>query len=876
MIVVEDRDKGEIIRFFLVDAHVNLGCIQAGKLEQEFGPDRLLRYYNHLENRIYEYAARYPESFSYLPRRAYRYLMEPDIFKTIRIDTMGQIQYSWLADQFVGTALSSVSSKKLEKKQSLENAQRMQNIARSSTLSTRLYYFRELGLTSKPGEAWGLILNAPLLDNLDNIARRVLNNAIQMHLPIGVRLNQQDEIIQLVDWLISVKERGLEAPRLLIMPNSLRSFDENLLRLLDIPNTNLVTTNASISSLSSVISALKKKHPKDWAKRLIFGSGYPETQRGDSLSEILCFLLSKNLNLHHRELQLILGGNMLRLLPGRPPFLSFIETKTRVQAVQQLGKVASGELSRVFRVIGRKHMRDFCSCDMLIADDGAFVPTNQAFLSITKPNENTATGLGIILDQEESLALYGWNDKISSKIDSRDARAFLRAIDASLATESKTLTDINELQVLTDSVLDSLRIEADEDVVSSLRYILGIGDEKGGNISLNSEDMTALNLNEGEIIIVLESDSRRWWGAKAFSHGQLDKRHISTSKEFAAFLNLEEEAMVDVLKYSREMQYPSEVIMKYDAHPQSISPILPSFFHLHESDIDDALRKVYVGEGTDYKLVIGSRHIHLELQTTRPELETGQLCDLMQAYTRYVPKCLMEEFNLVICLETSEKMAVKKIAMDSPIALRTRLSERRHLFDDLENLKERIQEQTSMSDASIAAILILLNSMVENRTPGRFSFLTYDERIRKFSIQKGHDLDTSIGFRTEFSTKEVRDSLFYSVIDSAQEMIGVSKPEMVHRAIAESLEDFGSDRPTLVLVFTTRWNQDAENSVPFLKAISKRDNYQVDVILPYQNESTVSDSDNLNISFHSIERFSLLEFDKYILNTVGKLLQKDR
>ncbi|TFG14775.1 hypothetical protein EU537_02215 [Candidatus Thorarchaeota archaeon] len=875
MIVVEDRDNGEIIRFFLVDANVNLGCIKAGNLEQEFGPERLLRYYNHLEDRIYEYAARYPDSFAYLPRQAYRYLMQPKAFKTISTGSMGETDHIWLADQFVGTALSSVSSKRLDTKQSIENARKVQKLATTSNFSMRLYALSDLGLALSKDEHWGLISDVHLLENLDDAAQKMLKNAIRINLPIFVRLHKQQDITKLVAWLISVKERGLEPPKVLLIPHVLKKFNDNLLRLLDIPNTCLITTNASISNLSSVISGLKKNHPQNWAKKLAFGSGYPETQRGNSLSEIISFLLSRNLDLDHRELQLILGGNMLRLLPGRPPFLSFIETKSMVQARQHLGKVASGEISRIFRVIRRKDMRSFCSCDFFLEDEGGIVATNKAFLSVTKPGEKIATGIGLLTDQEDALELHGWNEGLSQYVDSRNAQGFLQTIESSLAANTKTLTDINDLQVFTDRVLESLRIGADEDVASSLHFILGTGVEEGINVSLHPQDMIALGLEEGDIIIILESNSRRWWGARACPNEHLDKRHLSTSRKVAEILNLKEDSRVDVLKYARDVCHPSDVVVKYDALPQSVSPILPSFFHLHESAIENILGTVFLGEGTNYKVVIGNRKINLELQSTKPEMEPGDLCDIKHSDIKFVPKCLMEEFNLIICLETSERMVVKNIPMNGPATVRARLNEGRLQSDGLKKLEERIQEQISMADASIAAILILLNSMVENRTLGRFSFLTYDKKIRKFTIQKGHDLDTSIGFKTEFSAKEVRDSLFYSVIDSAQEMIGSSNPELVHRAVAESLEDFGSDRPTLVMVFASEWSKDAEGSLPFLRAISKSENYQIDVFLPEQNKLSKGQSgNNLKISFHSLERFSLHEFDKYVLKTVDELLKK--
>ena len=53
---------------------------------------------------------------------------------------------------------------------------------------------------------------------------------------------------------------------------------------------------------------------------LAFASSYPETQIGDSVSEILSYFFSRNLSASPAEIQRIIGGNMLELLPPRPPY----------------------------------------------------------------------------------------------------------------------------------------------------------------------------------------------------------------------------------------------------------------------------------------------------------------------------------------------------------------------------------------------------------------------------------------------------------------------------------------------------------------------------------------------------------------------------
>ena len=49
-----------------------------------------------------------------------------------------------------------------------------------------------------------------------------------------------------------------------------------------------------------------------------------------------------------------------------------------------------------------------------------------------------------------------------------------------------------------------------------------------------------------------------------------------------------------------------------------------------------------------------------------------------------------------------------------------------------------------------------------------------------------------------------------------------------YRSIAEYLEDFGSERPTLLLVFSGNIGKYDEEHLPFIQAIKENDRYQIE------------------------------------------------
>ncbi|MHA2068484.1 MAG: hypothetical protein ACXABY_29325, partial [Candidatus Thorarchaeota archaeon] len=99
MLVVEDTAEGEVRRFILVDALIQLGEVQAGSQNRVFDPNRVLSFYGMVENQLHDYSSKYPEAFKYIPRRAYVYLKKPPILSELYYDVSSS-DVGWFADLF--------------------------------------------------------------------------------------------------------------------------------------------------------------------------------------------------------------------------------------------------------------------------------------------------------------------------------------------------------------------------------------------------------------------------------------------------------------------------------------------------------------------------------------------------------------------------------------------------------------------------------------------------------------------------------------------------------------------------------------------------------------------------------------------------------
>ena len=388
MIIVEDIEASEIHRFVVVDASLQLGIVRAGTYIQTFDPDRAFSYYNMVENQLHDYAAHYPGAFKYLPRRAYDYLKKPRLLSEFMQGASELSQSSWLADFLVVKPLVGFGDTILPSQQQAANVESVYRWATLPPNSPRLYHLQDMRFGRRTPAGWGCKLNASdLHQSTKGPNRNDLLECVKSGRPIFIELESPDDLDPLLEWIILLKEAGLNPPKLVLKARSQKDWGKDITRLLDIPNSKLLTAGATISSLATIIRYMRKQQGDElWSKRLMFASSYPETQIGDSVSEILSYFLSRNLSASPEEIQRIIGGNMLDLLPPRPSFLVYTENKKSVMAEESLGKAALNELVRILQLLDARKMLRIVSIDHMIEDDGGSIDLDSAVLTVVEPN----------------------------------------------------------------------------------------------------------------------------------------------------------------------------------------------------------------------------------------------------------------------------------------------------------------------------------------------------------------------------------------------------------------------------------------------------------------------------------------------------------
>jgi hypothetical protein len=105
-----------------------------------------------------------------------------------------------------------------------------------------------------------------------------------------------------------------------------------------------------------------------------------------------------------------------------------------------------------------------------------------------------------------------------------------------------------------------------------------------------------------------------------------------------------------------------------------------------------------------------------------------------------------------------------------------------------------------------------------------------DKNPSKFTIQKVGESQEYIEFDDDIQNEEVFTSLIYSVLDAGELPEGDTNPESIFRSIAELLEDFGPERPTLVIVCSNKLGNPEGEIDSYLQAISANTNYRIDLL----------------------------------------------
>ncbi|MFW9768936.1 MAG: hypothetical protein ACFFF9_06370 [Candidatus Thorarchaeota archaeon] len=879
MIVVEDIEANEIHRFVVVDSSLQLGIVRAGQDIRTFDPDRVYSFYRMVENQLNDFASLYPGAFRYLPRRAYDYLRVPRLLSEFYHGTTASSESSWIADYLVIKPLINLGETVLPTLQQDANANSVYRWATQPPQSPRVYHLQDMRSGRRTEVGWGCVLRTiDLPVALKGPNRKDLLNYIKTDKPLFIELGPSEELDPLLEWLVLLKQAGLKTPRLVLGAKNQKEWGQNITRLLDVPGSKVLTSGATISSLSALVRHMRKtQSDADWSKRLIFSSAYPETQFGDSISEVFSYLLSRNLAAEPEEIQRILGGNILSIFPPRPAFLQYEENTTSVVAEESLGKAAMNELARILQILDARKMLGIVSIDHMIENDGGKVYLDSCVLTLKGPTSPTALSLALLLEKNGSVLVSGWKNAFSESLLSRDGILLATLIRANAKLEGPIFGSPAHLTRFDKALLSCLHIERPSEILSALHFGVEIAKSESGVFFMCEEDMKALEVTDEDHILALDINTGQWCAGVARQHPKCGERSIVVSESDALLFGFKNSTIVNLVRYDGEITDLKEVVLSYYSPQVTSNSELSSFMHLHEKGIRESINGVLIG--IDTRLFIGGQDnpIAMGVKYSKPQLQPGQVGRLSDLGVDFKPKQAFKDINVVLCISKSMKMKTKDVNLKTIHAAKTQLNPLIKLVPEVEAFLDSIKKTASRSQIAALAALMIVNILIHNRTEGRLALVTFNEIPEKFSIQRGKEVQSYVEFYDDLKSEEVLISLIYSIIDTSDEVEGYESMAGAYRSIAEYLEDFGPERPTVALVLSNSVGTYDEEHVSFLSAISKHDRYRLDVLTLGKNGNQTSNLrllKGLNSNLIPVESFSSHTFTGYILDLIDNLVSR--
>ncbi|MHA2140217.1 MAG: hypothetical protein ACXADC_06065 [Candidatus Thorarchaeota archaeon] len=874
MLVVEDTAEGEVKRFLLVDALIQLGEVQAGAQKRVFDPNRVLSFYGMVENQLHDYSSKYPEAFKYIPRRAYVYLKRPPILSELYHDVSSS-DIGWFSDLFAVRPLLGVGDAKLPPDQRKNNIRRLENWSVTTPFSSRLYRLQDMRYGSRARRGWGAVMSAvDLKESLKNENRPDLLRYFKSELPLFIEMVEKQDLDLLMEWLVFLKDAGLESPPTIFSVKDHKSWTAEITRLLQIPNSRLLLSGATISSLSTLVKQLRNSsYDSDWSKKLIFGSAYPETQKGDSISEILSYLLSNNLGATPQEVQRILGGNLLSMLPPRPPYYDYIENTSSVVAEGLIGKASLSELSRIFKILAVRKLQIIESFDYMITNEGGEIHLNDSILTVRNPISKTANTIVLLNEHDESVTVSGWSKSLSAKSIGREADPLKALVQSSARSKGPILDSPSDIHQFDYALLDCLKVKNIQEILSALHFKLSLTDSKNGTFRMSEDDMRAVGVTEGELVLGMDARAGQWWAGLAALDSECPQRTICISKDDGHFLGLSDESVIDLVKSEGEIRDLETAVFALESMGGFSRSELLSYAYLHADRLRETLDGQILGKGTSIWINGRDAGASMTLRHSAPPLEPGELARIAGNALEFKHSQMFRPINVILGISTDSGMGVQDIELKTIQSLRRRLHRLASIVPEIDELMSGLGSLITRMNVATLASLLTIQSLSENRSEGSLGIITISETPTKFSIQKGENIQTSMRFSNDFASEDVLVSILYSLLDTSRDLGGSARLSGAFRAIAEFLEDFESEMPTLVILLANLGKENFDDAKPFLQSIASRERYQIELLNLGEQVSTLGpEFKHINIRIHQLTSFASDVFEGFLASVIEDLV----
>ena len=410
----------------------------------------------------------------------------------------------------------------------------------------------------------------------------------------------------------------------------------------------------------------------------------------------------------------------------------------------------------------------------------------------------------------------------------RDSMLLQTLVRANAKLDGPIFSSPAHLAKFDEALLKCLDVEEARPILSALHFGIEIAKTEKGIFLMCSKDLEALDLHLDDHVLALETRTGRWTAGKVRDNSKCIEKSIVISENDSSIAGFRDSSVVNIVKIEGEIPEINKLVLSYKAETQFSNTELLSSMHLYEREVIDSIQGRYIGVGS--KLQVGSedRPMKLTIAYSEPKLKGGQIGRISGESIILRPHQSFRELNVVMCMSKGKNMSKKEIPFKS---LRSTIRELKDLAGKVPEVGvflNNLSTTLTHAEVSVLASLLVINTLVHNRTEGRLGLVTFADAPEKFSIQYGPEVRHSVEFLGDLQSEEVLVSLIFSILDNAREIGGYERMQGAYRSIAEYLEDFGPSRPTLFLVFSGDIGRYDEENLPFTQAIKDNERYQIE------------------------------------------------
>ncbi len=800
MLVVEDVKTREIYRFLVVDGCMQLGLISLNSHEKIFDPDRALGYVSRVEGQLLSLVASYKHSYRYIPRKAYAHLKKPPFLARLSGGPAGARDTEWFVDQFSVKPLLSIGGLDLSRRNREKSSRMLRELTRDGQYGGRFFRIQE---TRESGSLAGFTISIranEIAQAMEGEYRNDILRLVKSGGAILIQLDEFEELDEILKWLILLKDAKMGIPSVILHVLDHKKWTSKIERLVEIPNARILTAGATVVSLSSLIGALRRKLGDRWSERMVFGTNYPETGVGDGIPEILSYLLSKNLDASPEDIQRILSGNILSLIPLRPPYLKYQDRNGGVVAEGHLGRPALQELQRVIQILTSSRDYTLESFNYLYDKESGTVDTSTYVLTLLDEQARRATTLIVRENPNSNLEICTWNPHFDVAGASKNPTDLKTLAKSYSRTSSVVFDSPIQLNSYVTALTRCLNIRRPQELLAALRYQLETGDIPRGYLCLADVNIDALGSTADKKLLAMSQRKGQWWVARSLPSSDITPRTAVISEGDRRSLGLESGEEIDLTEYQESITKVDRAIFVTKAQEDVDPGEMASYLHLQWNQIEETIRPLLLGQGSKVYPFTARESLALELIRTNPPIKTGEIADLAKADIVATQPEFLRDVDVIICIALSKRMTVKDLKIEAPYSVSLKLKDILRGLGSYSNLLDTSDVYSSRLQGAVVSALLIIESLEENRSEGRLGLCLAGERLRKFSIQHGEDIHDFVDFDRDLESPEVKTALKLFVLDALQEERSDQAIANSYRAIGEYADDFGLSRPTLAIL----------------------------------------------------------------------------